>query len=184
MDAELARISKFLSLVLRHRPEVIGLRLDERGWVDVDELLRCASEHGRPLSRDTLDAVVATNDEQRFAFSDDRTRIRASQGHSLAVDLALEAREPPEVLFHGTATRFLAAILAQGLTARSRQHVHLSRDVETATQVGARHGQPVVLRVAAGAMFRAGALFFLSANGVWLTNRVAPEHLALERGRH
>jgi len=177
MDAQLSRISKFLSLVLRHQPEVIGLSLDEHGWVNVDELLRAASQHGRALSLETLRAVVDTNDKKRFAFSDDGTRIRASQGHSLDVDLALEPREPPEVLFHGTATRFLDAILAEGLSARSRRYVHLSSDAETATRVGARHGKPVVLRVAAGRMHRAGATFYLSANGVWLTEAVPASYV-------
>ena len=175
MDPELIRISKFLSFVLRHEPDSIGLTLDANGWVPVDELLRAAEAHGRALSIDQLEAVVAQNDKRRFVLSDGR--VRASQGHSVEVDLGLAARVPPQRLFHGTASRFLSAILAEGLRPMNRHHVHLSSDRETAAKVGARHGEAVVLRVASGAMAAAGHEFFRSSNGVWLTDHVAPAFL-------
>lgn len=173
--ARLKHISKFLSLVLRHAPDTIGMVLDAQGWVDVDELLERSAAHGNPFTRAELDMVVSTSDKQRFAFSEDRRRIRASQGHSIAaVDLGLAPAAPPAVLYHGTAERFLAAIAVQGLRPGSRNHVHLSRDPATGTVVGKRHGRPVVLTVDAAAMHSAGHLFMVSANGVWLTAAVPP----------
>lgn len=177
MDAGLVRTSSFLSKVLRHAPESVGLRLDEAGWVDVDDLLAAAARVGVPLDRPTLERVVAENDKKRFALSDDGLRIRASQGHSVAVELGLSPQEPPEVLFHGTADRNLDAIRAQGLIPGRRTHVHLSADEATAVNVGRRHGRPVVLRVQSGEMHRAGRPFFRSDNGVWLTAAVPPEHI-------
>lgn len=174
---DLTRTSKFLSLVLRHKPEEIGLTLDENGWADVDELLRLVNQHGRKLNRPLLERVVADNDKKRFAFSDDGTRIRASQGHSVEVDLALPPTEPPELLYHGTASRFVDSIRATGLHSANRQHVHLSLDITTATKVGQRHGKPVILVVRAGQMVTAGHRFYLSANGVWLTERVPVEFI-------
>jgi putative RNA 2'-phosphotransferase len=146
----------------------------------VEELIRCAAAHGRKLTAALIEQTVASNDKQRFALSEDRRRIRANQGHSIEVDLALTPREPPEMLFHGTATRFLASIRAQGLLAGRRQHVHLSADEATAVKVGQRHGEPVVLRIRAGAMHQAGRAFYLSANGVWLTEHVPNEHIEFE----
>ncbi|HVT79478.1 MAG TPA: RNA 2'-phosphotransferase [Phycisphaerae bacterium] len=169
------KISKFLSLVLRHKPEEIGITLDEHGWVDVTDLRIAMDRHGRTVSREELEHVVATNDKKRFAFSDDGTRIRASQGHSVEVDLKLEPVVPPEMLFHGTATRFVEAIRREGLKKMSRQHVHLSADEATASKVGVRHGKLVILRVKAGEMHRAGHAFYLSANGVWLVEAVGVE---------
>jgi putative RNA 2'-phosphotransferase len=171
------QVSKFLSLVLRHKPEAIGLTLDQNGWAKVEDLLRLANSTGRRLTRPLLEHVVAENDKQRFAFSDDGQHIRANQGHSIAVDLALAPSAPPAVLYHGTAARFVASIRARGLHAGNRRHVHLSRDVATATQVGQRHGKPVVLVVRAEEMSAAGHTFFLAANGVWLTERVPVEFL-------
>lgn len=178
MNHDLVGTSKFLSLVLRHRPEAIGLALDPQGWTDVDELIARAAAHGRPLSRDLIARVVAENDKQRFALSPDGSRIRANQGHSVAVDLALAPQEPPDTLYHGTATRHLAAIEREGLRPGRRQHVHLSPDPAAARIVGQRHGQPVVLRVAAGALWRAGEPFYRSANGVWLVAAVPPTYLS------
>lgn len=172
--------SKLLSYVLRHRPESIGLTLDANGWAEIDDLLVCCAAHGKSLDRALLDRVVAQNDKQRFAFSADGARIRASQGHSIAVDLALPAVAPPDVLYHGTASRFLKAILADGLHAGGRRHVHLSRDIGTARQVGTRHGFPVVLRVDARRMQGDGHVFYLSANAVWLTDAVPPRYLAVD----
>jgi putative RNA 2'-phosphotransferase len=171
--------SKLLSLVLRHEPGAIGLTLDAQGWADVDELVARANAHGHAITRAQVLDVVATSDKRRFALDDGATRIRANQGHSVAVDLQLQPAEPPEWIYHGTATRFLPSIRETGLHAGSRQHVHLSATEETATQVGRRHGKPVVLKVHAGRMRRDGQVFFLSANGVWLTERVAPGYLDL-----
>ena len=179
MRKELIRTSKLLSLVLRHDPGAIGIELDENGWVDVDVLLAAIAEHKKPVSREALEEIVATNDKKRFAFSEDQKRIRASQGHSVEIDLELEAVEPPEVLLHGTATRFVESILEKGLIPGSRQHVHLSADEVTAHKVGSRHGKPVIFEVDCVAMRAAGAEFFRSANGVWLTASVAPEFLRL-----
>ena len=153
MDGKLARTSKFLSLVLRHRPETIGVTLDAQGWVDVDELIASAAAKGQPLTRELIGRVVAENDKQRFALSDDGTRIRANQGHSVEVDLALEPQEPPETLYHGTAARNLRSIERDGLRRGQRHHVHLSADPVTARIVGQRHGEPVVLRVASGRFY-------------------------------
>jgi putative RNA 2'-phosphotransferase len=169
--------SKLLSFVLRHRPDSIGLRLDAHGWAGVDDLLAALHAHGHAVDRDLLDRVVAGNDKRRFAFSPDGARIRASQGHSVAVDLGLAPTDPPAVLYHGTASRFLKAIMAHGLKAGARRHVHLSSDVATARTVGARHGFPAVLRVDAARMAADGHAFYLSDNGVWLTNAVAPRYL-------
>ena len=167
-------ISKFLSHVLRHAPDTIGLTLDESGWADIDELLRLAPA-SLALNRGLLERVVRESDKQRFRISDDGARIRANQGHSIEVDLRLEPREPPEQLFHGTATSSLDAIRAQGLLPGSRRHVHLSIDRETARSVGARHGKPSVLTIQAGLMHGAGHTFWLSDNGVWLTEHVPVE---------
>lgn len=177
MDASLVGLSKFVSKVLRHAPESVGLRLDEAGWVDVDDLLAAAAGAGVPLDRAALERVVAENDKKRFALSPDGLRIRASQGHSVAVELGLQPVTPPDVLFHGTADRNLDSIRAQGLVPGRRTHVHLSADEATAVSVGRRHGRPVVLRVQSGEMHRAGHPFFRSENGVWLTAAVPPEHL-------
>lgn len=167
------RISRFLSLILRHAPDTIGLVLDRNGWADVAELLDKASRHGTPLTLEALREVVAGNDKQRFAFSEDGTRIRASQGHSLrSVDLALAPSIPPRVLYHGTASRFITAIRQSGLKPGARQHVHLSADRDTATRVGARHGVPVVLEIRAADLHAQGQVFYQSDNGVWLTGAV------------
>ena len=170
-------ISRFLSLILRHEPEAAGLTLGEGGWVAVDDLLAALARHGKPLSRLELDELVATNNKRRFAFNDDGTRIRASQGHSVEVDLGYEPVPPPELLFHGTVERFLASIRVQGLIRGQRHHVHLSADAETATRVGTRRGQPVVLIVAAAKMAMAGRQFYRSENGVWLTEHVPAEFI-------
>lgn len=183
MSANQVRISKFLSLVLRHEPQRAGLTLDSAGWVEVDTLLRGCAAAGMRITRAELDDVVAQSDKQRFAFSEDRTRIRANQGHSVEVELAYEPAQPPEVLFHGTADRFVASIRAQGLMRAKRHHVHLSADRKVAVEVGRRHGKPCVISVAAGAMHRAGQVFFRSANGVWLTEHVPATYLAFEEGR-
>jgi putative RNA 2'-phosphotransferase len=171
------KVSKFLSLVLRHQPQRIGLVLDGQGWADIDNLIGRAGASGMRLTREEILHVVATSDKQRFALDGMERRIRANQGHSIEIDLGLEPREPPPVLFHGTAEANVASIRAGGLKPGRRQHVHLSLDAATATAVGRRHGRPVVLRVSAGDMSSAGFEFFLSANGVWLTDAVPPEFI-------
>ncbi|OIK05828.1 RNA 2'-phosphotransferase [Streptomyces monashensis] len=169
------KVSKYLSRHLRHQPERIGLTPDPAGWVEIDALIAAAAAHGFPVTREELDHVVAANDKQRFAVDGDR--IRASQGHSIEVDLGLPAATPPPYLYHGTVARALDAIRAQGLRPMNRHDVHLSADRETATRVGARRGRPVVLAVDAGAMHRDGHVFHVSANGVWLTKAVPPRYL-------
>jgi putative RNA 2'-phosphotransferase len=174
------RVSKFLSLVLRHNPGRIGIVLDEAGWTDVTALLAACAAHGVSLSRDDLAALVASSDKQRFALSPDGERIRANQGHSVEVDLQLAPAEPPPTLFHGTVEAAIASIRAQGLVRGQRHHVHLSADVATATKVGGRRGKPVVLTVRAGDMAAAGHVFYCSTNGVWLVDHVPPEFIVSE----
>lgn len=173
MSRELVRVSKLLAAVLRHRPESIGIALDEAGWVDVDTLLGALAAHGHVIDRTDLDRVVAGTDKRRFQV--EAGRIRAAQGHSVAVDLGLAPAPPPAVLFHGTVARFLPGIRARGLVPGGRRQVHLSADEPTARAVGARRGAPVVLRVDAGGMHEHGHLFYRAANGVWLTDHVPPE---------
>lgn len=170
-------VSKLLSYVLRHKPEAIGLELDAGGWVAVDTLLAHLAASGRPVSRTEIDRTVETSDKQRFALSEDQQRIRANQGHSVAVDLGLPSAQPPSRLFHGTATRFEESIRREGLKPAQRHHVHLSASPGTAQVVGARHGKPLVLVVNAEAMHKSGFKFFISANGVWLTDHVPPQFL-------
>lgn len=183
-SAENRRISKFLSYVLRHRPDAIGLHLDGEGWARVDELIEKANAHaeGITLSHERLREVVASNDKSRFTLSEDGAGIRAAQGHSVRVDLALEPAEPPGHLFHGTATRFLESILREGLRPQQRQYVHLSQDETTAIEVGARYGKPVVLTINAQAMYERGFRFYLAENGVWLTDAVPPDFICTPDG--
>lgn len=179
-DERVVKVSKYLAKHLRHAPERIGLALRPGGWVGVDDLLDALARHRFPVGYDELMEVVERNDKQRFACSPDGAQIRANQGHSVAVDLHLDEVEPPPRLFHGTVAPFLDAIMAEGLIRGRRHHVHLSVDRQTATRVGARRGRPVVLTVDAAAMHRAGHKFLVSANGVWLADRVPPEFLALD----
>ena len=179
---DLTRISKYMSLILRHKPQVIGIHLDAHGWADVNALLAGISRK-YPINRDILDEIVGRDEKQRYSFSEDGTKIRANQGHSIQVDVELTLNEPPEMLYHGTAQRFAASIEAQGLLSRSRLYVHLSSDQETAEKVGRRHGEPAIYLVDAGQMHRDGYRFYLSANGVWLTKVVpAPYLKRLEDG--
>ena len=172
------RIGRKLSLVLRHQPEAIGITLDKNGWANVDELLRAMRSNRTPLTKADLVEIVETNDKKRYSFDKHQLRIRANQGHSLKdVDVELEPATPPTTLYHGTATRFLEAIRKEGLKSRSRQHVHLSLDRYTATQVGARHGKVVILTVKSIEMAENGHVFYQSVNGVWLTDRVPPKFL-------
>ena len=169
----LKETSKFLSLILRHKPQIVGLELDEHGWADVEELRRRVKNLDLP----TLAQIVAQDEKQRYSFSADRKLIRANQGHSIAVDVELEELEPPEILYHGTAESYGLSINAQGLLKKSRLYVHLSGDVETAEKVGRRHGKPKIFLVESGKMFADGYKFYRSVNGVWLTEYVPAKYL-------
>jgi putative RNA 2'-phosphotransferase len=177
IDKEIVKTSKFLSLILRHEPERVGLKLGEAGWVNVEELLQAVNRNGTSLSIDQLKHIVATSDKKRFAFSDDGLRIRASQGHSVEIDLQYAPQTPPEILYHGTAERFLPDIRKDGLQRMARHDVHLSAETKVTFQVGGRHGKPVLLIIRAGDMHRAGHEFRCSANGAWLVNHVPPEFI-------
>jgi putative RNA 2'-phosphotransferase len=179
---DVVRVSKRLSYVLRHEPASIGLTLDDAGWVDVDELLDALAEHGLSLTRADLEYVVATNDKRRFAFDETGTRIRASQGHSLPVELGYRPETPPAVLFHGTPVRNVPGILAEGLRSGRRHAVHLSPDPGTARLVGERRGPAAILRVDAARLAADGARFTRSANGVWLVDAVPPGYLSVVDG--
>jgi putative RNA 2'-phosphotransferase len=176
-DKEITKTSKFLSLILRHEPERVELELGEAGWVGVEELLQAVNHHGLALTLDQLKHVVATSDKKRFAFSEDGRRIRASQGHSVEVDLQYAPQTPPEILYHGTATRFLDGIRKDGLQRMQRHDVHLSAETKVTLQVGGRHGNPALLTIRAGDMHRAGFVFRCSANGVWLVDHVPPQFI-------
>lgn len=169
-------VSKFLSFVLRHCPEDIGLELDTEGWTLISELIDKAQPK-MTLSLELIEQVVSSSDKQRFKISDDGLKIRANQGHSIKVDLKLTAKEPPSELFHGTATRFLDSIKKEGLKPGQRHHVHLSTDVETAISVGKRYGKPMILEIDSGSMRQQGYEFFLSENNVWLVGEVPPEFI-------
>jgi putative RNA 2'-phosphotransferase len=171
------RISKTLSYWLRHRPDEAGLALDPQGWTSLDAVLAALAQRGLAADIDTLLAVVEESDKQRFELTPDLSRIRARQGHSVAVELALAPTSPPETLYHGTVERFLDAIMQEGLRRMARHHVHLSPDAETAQRVGARRGRAVILVVDASSMREAGHLFFVTANAVWLTEHVPPQFL-------
>lgn len=172
------RISKFLSLVLRHQPEMIGIQLDANGWANVNELLEKANKYGVKIDREILNHIVETNSKKRFAFNNTLDKIRASQGHSIEIELGYTNQKPPEILYHGTGEKSVQSILKTGLEKRSRQHVHLSSDIETAVKVGQRHGKPVVFIVLAGQMYEDKYQFFLSDNGVWLTDKVPIKYLS------
>ena len=168
--------SKFISLILRHKPEVIGITLDDHGWADTKELIEGVNKT-HPLTMEMLEEIVRTDEKQRYSFNEDKTRIRANQGHSIPVDADLTETEPPETLYHGTGEKSVPSIEKQGLRPMSRLYVHLSKDAATARTVGSRHGKPVVYIVLAGEMHRDGYPFFLSANGVWLTREVPVRYL-------
>ena len=176
-EKETKRISKFLSLVLRHQPELIGIELDENGWTDVPTLLAQLKTKGTDIDLETLKLVVAENAKQRFALNDTCDKIRANQGHSVEIDLGYTPTTPPDLLFHGTGAQSVDSILKSGLDKRERHHVHLSEDKTTASKVGQRHGKPVILKINAKAMHANGHLFYLSDNGVWLTDNVPAEFI-------
>lgn len=171
--------SKFISLILRHKPETIGIALDEHGWANVEELIEGVRKTHK-LDMETLERIVAEDEKQRYSFNEDKTLIRANQGHSIPVDVELEEVVPPETLYHGTGEKYVASIDAQGLIPKSRLYVHLSGDKETATKVGTRHGKPVIYIVHSGDMHRDGFKFYRSVNGVWLTKEVPATYLEKE----
>ncbi|MCD0454448.1 RNA 2'-phosphotransferase [Chryseobacterium sp. LC2016-27] len=173
------RISKFLSYVLRHHPELINLNLDENGWANVEELItRSKRDPHEGISFEELDEIVETNDKKRFIFNEDKTRIRANQGYSIDIDLALIPQKPPEFLYHGTAQSNIDSIFEKGIEKRNRKHVHLSQDIETATKVGMRHGKPIILTINTEKMFNDGIEFYLSENNVWLTDFVDIQYIS------
>lgn len=172
----LESMSKFISLILRHKPEVIGITLDEHGWADVADLIEGVCNSGKELSFSTLVEIVETDEKQRYSFNPSRTLIRANQGHSIPVDVELDEVTPPEFLYHGTAKMYVRKIKEEGIKHMSRLYVHLSKDIETATKVGKRHGEPTILKVHTGEMAADGVKFYLSANGVWLTDYVNPKY--------
>jgi putative RNA 2'-phosphotransferase len=179
-EQHLTEVSKFLSLILRHKPEAIGIELDEHGWANVDELIAGIGAKYPGFGMDILEEIVRTDEKQRYSFNEDKTLIRANQGHSIPVDVELDILEPPEYLYHGTGKKYIESINAQGLIPKSRLYVHLSGDFGTAMDVGERHGGlPNVYRVHSGKMHRDGYTFYRSKNGVWLTKHVPVEYLFL-----
>lgn len=177
MDNQRDKLGVFISLVLRHKPDVIGIELDEHGWANVDELIQGIRSSGRLIDRIVLEEIVAEDDKQRYSFNNDHSKIRANQGHSIDVDVELQEALPPQYLYHGTAIRFLNSIKKQGLTGQSRKYVHLSTDRDTAHKVGSRHGECAVLVVKAKEMYDAGHQFYLSKNHVWLCNVVPVNYI-------
>lgn len=179
MKMNLTSTSKFVSLILRHKPETIGIQLDEHGWVNVDGLIAGISKT-REFNREMLEEIVWTDNKQRFTFNEDKTKIRANQGHSIPVDVELQEAIPPETLWHGTGEKYVASIDQQGLIPKGRLYVHLSSDAATATKVGSRHGKPVLYIVKTKEMYDDGYKFYLSKNGVWLTKEVPVKYLIKE----
>ncbi|WEK37784.1 MAG: RNA 2'-phosphotransferase [Candidatus Pseudobacter hemicellulosilyticus] len=178
-EKALKTTSKFLSLVLRHQPEAIGITLDEQGWTNVAALMTKLQQHNFPITLEQLKVLVETNAKKRFAFNEDFSSIRASQGHSVSIELGYNPAIPPAVLYHGTGQQSIASIQETGLDKRERHHVHLSADRETALNVGQRHGKPCIFEVAAAQMQQEGFTFFQSDNGVWLTDHVPVRYLQL-----
>lgn len=174
---DIESLGRFLSLILRHSPQTIGITLDNFGYANVNELISKMNKYGKHIDFDTLKLIVDTNNKKRYSFNQDFTKIRANQGHSIDVDLQLEEKTPPNVLYHGTATRFLDSIRKGGINKQTRQYVHLSKDVDTAIKVGKRHGQVIVLILDTAKMYKDGIKFYLSDNGVWLTDYVNPKYI-------
>lgn len=179
MNKILTQKSKYISYILRHKPEAIGLIPSDQGWLNVNKFLDAANKDGASLDRETLDLIVAENNKKRFEFSLDGESIRASQGHSITVDLKMPVKTPPEFLYHGTAQKSWPIIKANGLSKMKRHHVHLSSNKETAFSVGGRHGKPTILQVSALAMHKDGHTFYLSANNVWLTDDVPRRYISI-----
>ena len=177
--------SKFISLILRHKPEVIGISLDEHGWADVQDLIDGVNHsEGHFLDQKVLEEIVRTDEKQRYSFNEDHTLIRANQGHSIPVDVELEEKTPPDILLHGTGEKYVSSIERQGLIPKSRLYVHLSSDVDTAKKVGSRHGRPVIYQVDCRKMMKDGFCFYLSVNKVWLTKAVPTKYLSKMGEQH
>ena len=174
---DLVKMGKYLSLILRHKPELINLKIDEHGWVEVDQLLKGINDSGRYISKEMLDIIVNTNNKKRYQYNDDQTKIRANQGHSIKVDVELQEKVPPDVLYHGTAQKYLDKIKKSGIRKMNRLYVHLSKDIQTAINVGKRHGQPIVLVIDTKKMLRDGYKFYYSYNGVWLCDDIAYSYI-------
>lgn len=174
------KLGKFISLILRHQPEIIDIELDEKGWANVDELINGIKRKGYNINIEILNNIVANNNKQRFAFNDDKTKIRANQGHSIDVDVELEELVPPDILYHGTSSRFKASIMQEGIKKQGRNYVHLSQDEDTAIMVGKRHGSPFIFRVNARQMHMDGIKFYQSKNKVWLTEYIDPKYFINE----
>jgi probable RNA 2'-phosphotransferase len=172
----LDKMSKYLSLILRHKPEVIGITLDEHGWANVEDLINGINKT-QPFTMDMLEEIVATDDKQRYSFNKDKTLLRANQGHSIPVDVELKEMSPPEYLYHGTGKKYAVSIDRLGLLPKSRLYVHLSDNMDTATKIGKRHGEPLIYRVNSRAMSLDGYTFYKSVNGVWLTKKVPTDYL-------
>lgn len=179
MDKLLVKKSKFLAMVLRHAPELIELKLDENGWADIRELVSKANSYGMSLKKSDIEIIVAENDKKRFTISDNGDKIRAAQGHSIDIEVAYDKTKPPDFLFHGTATKSLDNIMRDGLKSMDRNHVHLSVDVETAFNVGSRHGKPIILKIDAETAYHDGVNFYLSDNGVWLTEFIDVKYITI-----
>lgn len=175
-NMNLEKTSKFISLILRHKPEVIGISVDEHGWAKVSELLNGISKK-QYIDMEMLEQIVATDNKQRYSFNEDKTLIRANQGHSIKVDVELQEKKPPAILYHGTGEKYVKSIDEQGLISKSRLYVHLSKDEETAKNVGSRHGKPVIYKIYASEMYNNGHIFYLSENGVWLTKSVPVKYM-------
>jgi putative RNA 2'-phosphotransferase len=176
---DLKSTSKYMSLILRHKPETIDISLDEHGWADTEELI-AGIARDREFNMEMLEKIVRTDEKQRYSFNEDKTLIRANQGHSIPVDVELEEKIPPEILWHGTGEQYVDSINREGLIRKSRLYVHLSKDRETAKKVGSRHGRPMTYQVMAGQMYADGYKFYQSVNGVWLTEHVPPEYLKMK----
>ena len=180
MSEKLVKLGRFISLVLRHSPETIGIKLDKNGWANVEELLNLMNKNGKKIDINTLNEIVETNNKKRYEFSDDFKKIRACQGHSISVDLELEQAVPPEFLYHGTAVKNIESIKVTGIKKVDRQYVHLSADYDTAYNVGKRHGKPYIIKVLSGKMDKDGKKFYISKNKVWLSENISPEYLIFE----
>lgn len=174
--ADMTKLSRFLAYILRHNPSAVGITLDEHGWANVDGLIISVQNAGRNINIKILEEIVASDEKGRFSFNEDKSKIRASQGHSFLVDLELEEETPPDILYHGTAEKYIESIRKKGIEKRNRNFVHLSLNESTAIKVGARHGNPVILEIDAGRMYNDGYKFYLSTNGVWLTKFVPFEY--------
>ena len=177
---DLQSISKYMSLILRHKPEVIGICIDEHGWANVEKLIQGIAKNNPGFNMEALEEIVKTDNKQRYSFNDDKTLIRANQGHSIQVDVELEEKEPPNVLYHGTGEKYVTSIDKNGLIPKSRLYVHLSRDIETARAVGKRHGKEIIYSVNSAQMYKDGYKFYLSKNGIWLTKKVPMKYLMKE----